>query len=137
MPLSIFALAVAVATPVAPRVVVGGESPMSVICDMIEQPDEHNDVTMEFKLANYTGFAVDRIWVRIYEPDWNGFETDRPSIAQLDGAVPAHGTVVRTDSVKAPPGFRMLKFSSLTCTIQGVRFADGTQWQAVGNRDPR
>ncbi|HEY1975983.1 MAG TPA: hypothetical protein VGG89_05555 [Candidatus Baltobacteraceae bacterium] len=117
-------------------ITVGGDGPMSVICDMVEQPDERHDVTMKFELANYSGFAIDRVWIRIYEPDWEGFETDPPSIAQLDGAIPAHGTVVRTDSVKAPPGFRMLKFSSLTCTVQAVRFADGTQWQAAGNQNP-
>lgn len=116
--------------------VVAVVSPMSVMCDMIEQPDERHNVTMEFKLANYTGFAIDRVWIRIYEPDWNGFETDPPSVAQLDGSVPAHGTVVRTDSVKAPPGFRMLKFSSLACTVQAVRFVEGTMWQAVGNENP-
>ena len=120
----------ALASPAPRKIVVGGEAPVSVICDMEEQPDEHGDVLMKFELANYTPFAVDRIWLRVFEPDWDGFETSAPAVDELDAPIAASGTVVRTESVKAPPGFRMLKFSTLACIVAAVRFADGTQWQA-------
>ncbi|HLX25420.1 MAG TPA: hypothetical protein VKR05_00390 [Candidatus Cybelea sp.] len=128
--------AVTLASPTPGRVILGGDSPMSVICDMILQPDEHGDVYMKFKLANYSNVAVDRIWLRVFEPDLTGYETGAPAIDELDGRIAANGTVTRGEDVKAPPGFRMLKFSSLDCTITAVHFVDGTTWQALGNRNP-